>query len=372
MVDLGVGMIEHARKIGFRALMLAGAATMLTAMPAAAQKVDPCVELNSYLDPDGDGRWDRPPSNAAALDAANRCIAERGEAGRYGQRAYIHQLMGNLDLAEADASQRVRLDPNPAAYRERGLIRQAAGRHEPAIADLREALNRNYPRPAWARQEIAVSLRLQHRYDEALRETDASLRADPNFRRALYERGLIYNDRGSWDEAVGAWTRYLAADASHALAHNYRARAFIELSRWREALADADRAIALDPRMAPAFNNRGFALRNLGRYDESIAALRRATQVDPNDSAPWNNLCGYLTDAGDPAGALVACDRYARFALSPVARAYIARSRGLAYEALGDNAAAVRHYREALANPHVSEVSRDQSEAGLLRLGQRP
>lgn len=364
-------MIERAGNIGFRVLTLVGAVT-LAAMPATAQKVDPCVEVDTYLDPDADGRWDRPPSNTAALDAANRCIAERREADRYGQRAYIHQLMGNLDLAEADATQRIRLDSHPAAYRERGLIRQAAGRHEPAIADLREALNRNYPRPAWARQEIAASLRLQRRYDEALREVDASLRADPNFRRALYERGLIYDARGSWDEAVGAWTRYLATDANHALAHNFRARAFIELRRWREALADADRAIALDPRMATAFNNRGFALRNLGRYDESIAALRRATQVEPNDPAAWNNLCSYLTDAGDPAGALVACDRYARFDLTPAHHAYIARSRGLAHEALGDNAAAVRHYREALGNPDVSQASRDQSEAGLLRLGERP
>ncbi len=356
---------------GFRILMLAGTGMWLSAVPAMAQKIDPCAELARYLDPDGDGRWDRPPSNAAALDAANRCISERGEAGHYGQRAYVHQLMGDLNLAEADATQRIRLDPNPAAYRERGLIRQAAGRHEPAIADLREALNRNYPRPAWARQEIAASLRIQRRYDEALREIDASLRAEPNFRLALRERGLVYDNRGSWDEAVGAWTRYLAVE-SNAEAHNYRSRAFIELGRWREALADADRAIALDPRMAVAFNNRGFALRNLGRYDEAIFALRRATQIAPNDSAAWNNLCGYLTDAGDPAGALVACDRYARFDLSPAYHAYIARSRGIAFETLGNNAAAVRHYREALANPQISQTSREQSEAGLLRLGERP
>lgn len=354
--------------------MLAVAA-MVAATPGVAQKPESCSELDGYLDPDGDGRWDRPPSNSAALDAANRCIAERGDAGDYGRRAYVHQLMGNLDLAETDATQRIRLNPNPSAYRERGLIRQAAGRHEPAIADLREALNRNYPRPAWARQEIAASLRIQRRYDEALREIDAALRADPGFRTALHERALVYDDQERWDqerwdEAVGAWTRLLAMASDNAVAHNFRSRAFIGLRRWREALADADRAIALDPRMATAFNNRGFALRNLGRYDESVAALRRATQIDPDEPSAWNNLCGYLTDAGDPAGALVACDRYARFDLTPVYHAYIARSRGLAYEALGDTVAAVRHYREALANPHVSQTSRDQSEAGLQRLGE--
>lgn len=341
-------------------------------LPAYAQQ-DPCAELTGYVDPNRDGVWTAPPSNAAALDAANRCFATRGANSEiYGRRAYIHRLMGNYGLADADATQRIAIDSSPGAYRSRGIIRQAAGRHDEAIADLREALRRNYDRPAWARVEISRSLRQLERYSEALAEADAAAALDPRYADALFERGLIFDAQERWDEAVGAWTRYIAANASNSQAFEYRSKAFSYLERWPQALDDADRAIALNPRAASSFNNRGFALHNLGRYEESITAFRRATQLEPDNASAWDNLCGYLTDAGEPSAALVACDR--RESLAGVTardRARISSFRGLAYEALGDTAQAIAAYRIALASPDAHTRTRERAEAGLLRLGQR-
>lgn len=351
---------------------LAATMALAIAWPAAAQ-TNPCVELGQYIDPNGDDIWTAPPSNAAALDAANRCIAiEGGTANLYGIRAYIHRLMGNYDLADADATRRIEVDPSANSYRNRAIIRQNAGKHEEAIADLRVSLRRGYNRPAVVHQEIASSLRQLRRYSEALAAIETSASLDPGYEWALYERGRIFDDQERWDEAIGAWTRYIAMNSSNAQAYIYRSKAFLGLERWNDGLADADRAIQISPRNANAVNNRGFALHNLGRYGDSIAAFRRSIQLEPENAAGWDNLCSYLTDASDPAGALVACDRRESLAgTTRQDRARISSFRGLAYEALGDVPGAVRAFRTALSNPDAHAVTRERAEAGLLRLGYR-
>lgn len=353
-----------------------GSVALVTAMvmaTSASAQADPCAELDQYVDPNADGIWTAPPSNAAALDAANRCISQQGGTDeRYGRRGYIHRLLGNYDLAEADATRRIEISRSGSAYRSRALVRQDAGRHEQAIADFRESLRRGYNRPAWVHREISRSLRLLEKYAEALTAVEASLAIDPTHDLALYERGLIYFDQERWDEAVGAFTRYMAVNGSNAEAYVYRSTSFVRLERWNEALADAERAIQINPRSANGFNNRGFALHNLGRYSESIAAFRRSIQLDPDNSSAWDNLCSYLTDADDPAGALVACDR--RVALPGTTgedRARVSSYRGLAHEALGNIPNAVEAFRAALSNPEAHPRTRERAEAGLLRLGYR-
>ncbi|WP_084176085.1 tetratricopeptide repeat protein [Brevundimonas bacteroides] len=354
----------------FGAMVIFGAVAMAT--PAAAQ-ADPCTELGQYIDPNGDDLWTAPPSNAAALDAANRCIAARGgTANLYGIRAYIHRLMGNYSLADADATRRIEIDKSGNAYRNRAIIRQTAGQHEQAVADFRESLRRGFNRPAWVHRELAASLRQLDRFSEALAAVDTSVALDPTYDEALYERGLIFFEQERWDEAIGAFTRYIALNGSNAQAYVYRSTSFIRLERWNDALADAERAIQINPRSANGFNNRGYALHNLGRYGESIAAFRRSTQLEPENSSAWDNLCSYLTDANDPAGALVACDR--RESLPGVTgedRARVSSFRGLAHEALGETPNAIRAFRAALSNPDAHAVTRARAEAGLLRLGFR-
>ncbi|MBX9707178.1 MAG: tetratricopeptide repeat protein [Caulobacteraceae bacterium] len=361
-------------RIGLVLCSVGVTATIVLAMagPTAAQS-NPCIELGQYIDPNGDDIWTVPPSNAAALDAANRCIATQGgTANLYGIRAYIHRLMGNYALADADATRRIEIEPAGNAYRNRAIIRQNAGRHEEAIADLRVSLRRGYNRPAVAHQEIAASLRQLGRYSEALAAIELSASLDPDYEWALYERGLIFFDQERWDEAIGAFTRYIAINRSNAQAYVYRSTSFFRLERWNDGLSDADRAIQIDPRSANGFNNRGFALHNLGRYSESIAAFRRSIQLEPTNASAWDNLCSYLTDTNDPAGALVACDR--RESLSGITsrdRARVHSYRGLAYEALGDIPSAVEAFRTALASPDAHAATRERAEAGLLRLGYR-
>ena len=204
----------------------------------------PGIELGQYIDLDGDDILHGAPEQRGSARRSQSLHRDPGgTANLYGSRAFIHRLMGNYPLADADATRRIEIDPSANAYRNRGIIRQNAGRHEEAVADFHVSFRRGYNRPAVVHKDMAASLRQLGRYSEALAAVDVSASLDPAYEWALYERGRIFTDQERWDEAIGAWTRYIALNGSNVDAYIYRSTAFTRLERWNDALADADRTI---------------------------------------------------------------------------------------------------------------------------------
>jgi len=143
------------------------------------------------------------------------------------------------------------------------------------------------------RTQIARTLGLRERFDEAHRELDAieaalpAAGAEPRVRAAL-ERGRTLRSSGkpqqaspyferAFELADGAGLERLAADALHMLA--LAAPALDARIAWnRKTIAYAERA--KDPRArgwrAPALNNIGSDLRDAGRLAESLAAFEQA------------------------------------------------------------------------------------------------
>ena len=103
----------------------------------------------------------------------------------------------------------------------------------------------------------------------------------------------------------------IAARAESAPCYAHRARAWQALGRADRADRDYDRAVELDPEAAASWINRGAFRLGAGRHHEAIADLRTA-----------------LRTGGDPAT--------------------VHYNLALAYQALGDRAAARSHARAAL------------------------
>jgi tetratricopeptide (TPR) repeat protein len=143
------------------------------------------------------------------------------------------------------------------------------------------------------RAQIARSLGLQQRYDDALRELDALqpllAAAGPAPRvHALLERGRVLRSSGqpaaaepwfhqAFDLAEPARLEFLAADALHMLAL-VQPDAERQIAWNRRVVAYAQNAV--DPRArrweAAALNNIGVALNEAGRPAEALPVLRQA------------------------------------------------------------------------------------------------
>jgi len=127
--------------------------------------------------------------------------------------------------------------------------------------------------------DAAAEALVAGRGDEALRllnQVIASNTQIPGVRaRAHYHRGIIYQQRGQFNEAASEYTTALwldgLPDVIRARAHYNRGTTLDNLGELARAREDFDAAVALAPDMSAAYNNRGNVLRRMGKFDAAIA-----------------------------------------------------------------------------------------------------
>src|SRR5262249_27108112 len=126
----------------------------------------------------------------------------------------------------------------------------------------------------------------------------------------------------------------------------YRGACAHRLGRYEEAVAAFGTCLALAPDSAPCYHNRALALAALGRRAQARRDLDRALRLAPGLAPAWlerGRLRYEAKEAGRPGAAF---EQAPRLGADPASAHY---NLALAYLALGDRAAALRHAREALA-----------------------
>jgi len=126
-----------------------------------------------------------------------------------------------IERAERDGSAQAQHDAGVAMV----LTQNAAE----AMARLERAAAAQPSAKAWsdlaaARYAAASDLGRAALYPQALAAADAALRLEPRLAEALFNRALILDRMGLFDEARAAWTRYLAVDPSSKWAEEARSR----------------------------------------------------------------------------------------------------------------------------------------------------
>ncbi len=110
-----------------------------------------------------------------------------------------------------------------------------------------------------------------------------------------------------------------------------------------------------DPRDLDALIDAGNAALAMGDADAASGFFKRANQVNSRDPRVKGGLAGALVRSGDPIGAIALFDEAER---AGAQASLLAGDRGLAYDLVGDNAAAQRLYRLALARAPNEEITR--------------
>jgi tetratricopeptide (TPR) repeat protein len=189
-------------------------------------------------------------SNSQAIAQIDAYLAQHpGLEDPLQQRSQVKLALRDFAGAEADCSELLgRSGPKSgAAFYVRGLARAALEKNDEAIADFREAIQRD---PSFAfngRVELGDALMQAGRAEDAAAEYTLAL--------------------GQAPEALGL---YLRRGDAHARA-----------GRYGEADADYTKALELDPGCAEAWALRAVERARAGRQDESEADVRAARAVDP-------------------------------------------------------------------------------------------
>lgn len=126
-------------------------------------------------------------------------------------------------------------------------------------------------------------------------------------------------------------------------------------SRDSLRLSAALSRLGRDPRDVNALVDAGNAAMSMGDIEAAVGFFKRANQVAPGDPRLKAGLAGATVRSGDPIGAIALFNEAERGG-APLAD--MAAERGLAYDLVGDNNAAQRQYRLALARGPDDEVTR--------------
>jgi Flp pilus assembly protein TadD len=218
-----------------------------------------------------------PPATPQASSAVD------GDLALLHQRGHAHNVQGQYDLAIADLTQAIDLDPNDAvAYNDRAYAYVGKGRFDLAVADLTQAL-RVKPDYLVAYYNRGSAYTNNGQYDLAIADLTQALRIDPNYTIAYNRRGYDYIMKGQYNLAIADLTRAVSLNANYALAYANRGTAYTGQGRYYLAIADYTQAVRIDPSLARAYTGRGEAYEKVGRDDLAMADYTSALRIDPNE-----------------------------------------------------------------------------------------
>ena len=135
------------------------------------------------------------------------------------------------------------------------------------------------------------------------------LDADPRHADALHMLGMVEQQSGRFDAAIGLISQAIALHDA-APYHFNLARVFEDAGRWQEAAGAYRKTIALWPDNADAHANLGSVLQELGQLEEGAESFRQAIAREPGFAEAQTNLGNVLRELGQLAAA-EACGRRA-------------------------------------------------------------
>jgi tetratricopeptide (TPR) repeat protein len=280
---------------------------------------------------------------AEAEDFYRRSLAERSE------QPHVHNNLGNLLVAERrhdeaieSLNEAVRQKPNYVdAFLNLGKAYSGAGRHaeaekcyrralwlspgnpfalqllggtlndqeRPAEAEavLRKALAtpQNNPRQVAAfEHNLAVSLNLQHRFEEALPLFEAAQAKVPEMPLADYNRGNALQNLGRFEEAVEFYRRAIARVPLDLAAHKDLNDLLYRLDRQDEFLKSYDEAAFLYPDAGELLLEKARFQFQREEYEAAQDNYARAAMMLPASVTPHDGLALVLARQGDLEGAI--------------------------------------------------------------------
>jgi len=201
-------------------------------------------------------------------------------------RGWAHNQRGEHYSEQAAAL--ARAEQTDAAAK---LDAQALDEFETAIE-----LNPNY----WkAIHNRGVSLAVRGQLDEAARDFSRAVELKPDYANAWFNRGEIHYEQGKFQEAIADYSQAIKLDQGDFDTYIRRGHAYFQVGKFSEALDDYDRAVKIAPENIDAMVNRADANRSLGRYQAAADDYLRAIGLDSKSGRAYQGAAWLMATCPD-------------------------------------------------------------------------
>lgn len=132
-----------------------------------------------------------------------------------------------------------------------------------------------------SRNNYATALVQDKRYQEGLAENIRNLEINPNYAKAHFNIGAIYQTWGLRDKAIEEYKLSLAINPANPLAHNNLGYLYYSMGRLDEALVEFKAAIEVYPAHYKARINIGKVYLDMGRFEDAALEIEKALRYNP-------------------------------------------------------------------------------------------
>jgi len=276
---------QHTQAMASKERLAALRARYRNQHPAGPRALDPetAARLSSlgYVA----GTSQRAEANDGGPDPKVR-IADFEEFGR----AILLASAGRLDESNTLIEALLGRHPELLDVRENlGLNEQRQGRHEQAAREFQQVLKAD-PLNVKAHFNLGLSLLEMRKPDEAAREFQAALALEPSYTRAEDMLGSMALQRKDYDRARERFEHVLSVDPNDYSAHyNLGTLAALE-ENWNAGERHLEAAVGADPLDPEAHNTLGSLYLRKGDLDKALAEFQEALRLRPKAAVTHYNL----------------------------------------------------------------------------------
>jgi tetratricopeptide (TPR) repeat protein len=172
--------------------------------------------------------------------------------------------------------------------------------HWSSTRNLYEYALSMFPRSATLHNDLAVSLKLQGRREEAAEHFRAAIRGDPTFYRAHYNLAIVLDELGCGTrQVIRHYQRALQLAPWFVDARLNLGSVLFRTGHQCEGLASVQKAIEAAPRSAPLHYDYGTMLVAAQQAEAGLSHLRKAIEIDPHFVTAIKGLVWFLATHPD-------------------------------------------------------------------------
>jgi tetratricopeptide (TPR) repeat protein len=244
-----------------------------------------------------------PPKNNVKPSAKAGSNSLPASASAACQTGFGHLRAGRYLDAQISCQQALALDPDHAdSLHLMGLLSRQAQNYDHAVEWIARAI-RQEPKAEYL-SSLGTTLRLQGRFEDALKTLDKAIQLTPEDTTLWINLGNVLADLARPADALLAFQHVLKLDPRHWDAAFRCGFLLDRLERPAEAISCFDLSDRLKPNQAVVLEMRAIALQKLKRFEEALADNKRAHALNPGNADTCNNIGAILQSLGRDADAL--------------------------------------------------------------------
>ena len=197
---------------------------------------------------------------------------------------------GSLDLARANATRALELDPDSSdGHLGLAVVLDETGDERSALAEIAKVLNRDRANSRALLYQAEIFSKL-NRWTEAEDSYKGAARARPNFWGNYNGLGVLYHQEGKLTDAVRAFRDASAAAPAHVRPLSNLGLEYLQTGNIAAAKEALSRALALAPNSDDVLAATSALLRCQARFADALPYALKATEANPDEDANWLEL----------------------------------------------------------------------------------